>query len=100
MKIRNGFVSNSSSSSFVLKLDKPIEEYTYEEFEEFMGYENPIKGIYNTLKDDSIVKDNNVYEIQLGNELCNRTSESENYIWDYDYTLKSKGIFISGKSHH
>ena len=32
MKIRNGFVSNSSSSNFIIELNKPIEDYTLEEF--------------------------------------------------------------------
>jgi hypothetical protein len=32
MKIRNGFVSNSSSSSFLVVLNKALEDYTLEEF--------------------------------------------------------------------
>lgn len=32
MKIRKGFVSNSSSSSFIVELTKSIEDYTLEEF--------------------------------------------------------------------
>ena len=34
MKTRTDFVSNSSSSSFIVKLTKPIEDYTMEEFRE------------------------------------------------------------------
>lgn len=36
MKIRNGFVSNSSSSSFVVGLPKPIDEFTEKEFIEMI----------------------------------------------------------------
>lgn len=32
MKLRSDYVSNSSSSSFVIALDKPIQEYTLGEF--------------------------------------------------------------------
>ena len=59
MKIRNGFVSNSSSSSFVLQLNKDIDDYAdYEEFaseyeisesEDTYGYT-----LYNDLKARSL----------------------------------------------
>lgn len=39
MKIRNGFVSNSSSSSFIVKLNKAASEYTLTSFME--DYEIP-----------------------------------------------------------
>lgn len=53
MKIRNGFVSNSSSSSFIVRLDKDIDEYTLEEFRELCGknnYFDPVKMLYEDLK--------------------------------------------------
>lgn len=59
MKIRNGFVSNSSSSSFVIQLNKDIDDYAdYEEFaseyeipesEDTYGYT-----LYNDLKARSL----------------------------------------------
>jgi len=39
MKTRSDYVSNSSSSSFIIHLDKPIDEYSKEEFmEKFETY--------------------------------------------------------------
>lgn len=42
MKIRNGWVSNSSSSSFIVQLDKPVEEYSLKEFMETYNI-NPLE---------------------------------------------------------
>ena len=53
MKVRNGFVSNSSSSSFIISLDKDIDEYTLEEFRELCGQSggfDPVATLYNDLK--------------------------------------------------
>ena len=55
MKIRNGFVSNSSSSSFIVKLPRPIEEYTLEEFRELLERDeafDPVARLYNDLHDN------------------------------------------------
>lgn len=59
MKIRNGFVSNSSSSSFIVKLPRPIEEYTLEEFRELLEKEetfDPVAKLYQDLKNTSYSK--------------------------------------------
>lgn len=53
MKLRKGFVSNSSSSSFIIKLDKPIEKYTLEEFRSVCQSHDkvfdPVEQLYNDL---------------------------------------------------
>jgi len=84
MKIRRTFVSNSSSSSFILHFDKPIEEMSYEEFEKIMKFENPIKQIWDELHTDSEVIGNNEYFIRLGSDY--QTSEGEKYLYENDLT--------------
>ena len=55
MKLRQGFVSNSSSSSFIIKLDKPIEDYTLDEFRKVCKFGgevfDPVKKLYDDLLD-------------------------------------------------
>jgi len=51
MKQRKGFVSNSSSSSFIIELPKKIEEYSLNEFRELFSQQvfDPVERLYNDL---------------------------------------------------
>ena len=80
MKIRNGFVSNSSSSSFVIKLEKPIEEYTYEEFCEYFNYKDPVRQVYDEINTYGTDLGENKYKIQVGSD--DGTPEAESYLYD------------------
>ena len=99
LKIRNGFVSNSSSSSFVLQLEKPIEEYTYEELAAYIYAEHcdPIRQIYNALKNCNFVN-NNQYEIELGSDCL--SSEAEYLLGDEGVIPCRDGIVIDTESFH
>jgi hypothetical protein len=55
MKIRSGFVSNSSSSSFILLLPKNFDVET----QDYSSFENPIKA-KNCLK--KLIKDNQLWQ--------------------------------------
>ena len=53
MKSRNDFVSNSSTSNFIVTLDKPIGEYSKEEFHKLFKDSN--RGVTDRLYD--LIKD-------------------------------------------
>ena len=84
MKTRNGFVSNSSSSSFIVTLPQDITKYSLEEFRELVGGGfDPVEKLYNHLlkaesqpyfdkyEREKYGKDHlnyNQYVVQYGNE--------------------------------
>ena len=92
MKIRNGHVSNSSSSSFVVMLHQPIETISKKKFLEYLkvpkisGFtKKDIKlgsdQLYNALKKGEIISVNDFevsYEIELG-DLCDMTDTEKAY---------------------
>lgn len=52
MKIRCDYVSNSSSSSFIVKLDKSIHDYSLDEFKRLFASNTILEEIYARLKDE------------------------------------------------
>ena len=89
MKIREGFISNSSSTSFTIQLEKPIEEYTKEEFIKFiLGEEyKSIDALYSKIRKGYDNKDNSYY-IQYDFE----EDKSKNYLFDNFNDLVKHGI--------
>jgi len=96
MKIRNGFVSNSSSSSFTIKLEKPIEEYTYEEFCNYFEYNDPLRQIYNEINTYGTDLGDNKYRIYAGSD--EGTSEAEEFLYNKIY--ERSNIVEDAESHH
>ena len=107
MKIRNGFISNSSSSSFIIHLNNPIESYTIEDFKAFLELdrlkfhdadeEKGVEQLYNAIlngKQTEIEKFKcpYTYQIVLG-DLCNMEHVEEAYHLTQDYPL---GRFVDG----
>ena len=112
MKLRLGFVSNSSSSSFILKLPKPITEYSLEQFKEYLKVDpnkwwyrsaqevdKGMSELYTTLqgKNKFLIetKDDNIFEIVVG-DLC--TFENVGYAYsllqDYKDEYTQLGFLI------
>jgi len=87
MKIRVGFVSNSSSTCFILKFDKEVQEYNLEEFKSYLNVPNSqgsVEALYNRLSNkipdfyttyslvledlDGGERDQELYDVLLDNE--------------------------------
>lgn len=85
MKIRAGFVSNSSSSSFMLYLEKPIQEYTKEELAKYLKTENEVavEQIYDLcLKEEPDTE----YHLVVGQDEEPPTWDAENVLLDLSET--------------
>ena len=87
MKVRSGFVSNSSSSSFIIELDKPIEEYTLEEFRSVCQSHGKVFDPVEVLYNDLMNKENSKREIYKWedeySEIGRRQLKYDEYIVTY-----------------
>jgi hypothetical protein len=103
MKSRLGFVSNSSSSSFIVAFEKPIERYKEEELKLllFRTTDPVIKGYYDDLSTDELLKCalQNAQEVSLNEDLSFRFPEEDEEsfyfpkdYWDATETLKAQGF--------
>lgn len=87
MKVRSGFVSNSSSSSFIIELDKPIEEYTLEEFRSVCQSHgkvfDPVEVLYNDLMNTEESK-RVIPDWSWAYDVLGRQLEVNEYIVEYE----------------
>lgn len=88
MKIRNGFVSNSSSSSFLIELPKKIEEYSLEEFKNLIGpqcdgeyYNGSADDMVQTLYTDMLNNGKNEMDLEY---TIDRELEELEYMLEYE----------------
>lgn len=94
MKIRTGFVSNSSTSSFTLDLKKPIDEYTLEEFREFIKGKDMVAELYKELKKQGEPDYDNSYILSFDDGF----DELETYLNDNEDDFKKRGIMTESWS--
>lgn len=121
MKIRNGYVSNSSSSSFIVTLPKSIDNYTLEEFRELLNTDvkafDPVEQLYNDLKDkeNSQPKDwdklhqkhygieyfkENQYIVNYGNECDETYGHGSEMEYDFMPYLTNDDVSVEVFSEH
>lgn len=93
MKIRTGFVSNSSSSSFIVELPKPIEEYSLVEFIDLLKGNN-LEGIETLFNDLNKVKDGEVDISLIKYYNVPKKLPENNYIVEYEDDNGSLGCYI------
>ena len=91
MKIRNGFVSNSSSSSFIIILDKPIEDYNYTEFLEDYALEDD-KYASVLFKDLLAAKDSIEEYIEDEDNICADVCCSDIIPWEVTRGIEEKMV--------
>ena len=91
MKVRTDFVSNSSSSSYVIKLDKRVEDYTLEEFKKLFRSDRALEYIFEQLQGEDPLENKDEqfeYTITVSNEWSpdERGYDAESYLQHNSYS--------------
>lgn len=82
MKCRIGFVSNSSSSSFIVELQKPIEKYSLDEFVDLLN-EHDLEAVKILFEDLIRVKDDKIEDWMIKFYHLPKELPENNYIIEY-----------------
>ncbi len=92
MKIRSDYVSNSSSSCYVVVTKKPVGQYTFKQWEKFFKNKDLAKPFYDKLKDvqpnHRSTENNNVY--------CILVEDGEEYSGEIYDEYKNNSPIIKG----